>query len=183
MPAMPRWAPPLLVVALLVVASGTVAQTASVPPILAGSWRLASSTARALGTVEAAFEPGIATLPELFQNFARERLRASMAPPHQVDVGLTSSIVRVTFTSSERTTVVAGALDAHASVADAEGSPTVTPRIRDGWLELTWEGEGSVMRQMLSTEPDGSRMHLDYDVTSPQLPSTVRYRLDYVRAP
>lgn len=158
------------------------AQSGAVPGTLAGTWVYDGAIAGAVRIVEAAFEPGISSFPELFQGFARSRLRTSMAPPSRVAVALTGANLRVTLESSERTTVVDGGLGSPASVSGAEGEPRVTPRLRGGWLELGYEGEGSQMQQLLSTEPDGARMHLDFTVVSPQLPSTVRYRLDYVRA-
>lgn len=156
------------------------AQTGTVPAMLAGTWTYDGTSAGAVRIVDAAFAPAIATLPELFQGFARDRVRTSMDPPRRVLVTLTGSRVRVTLESSERTTVVDGALGAHASVSGAEGDPTVTPHLEGGWLELLYEGEGSELRQLLSTEPDGARMHLDFGIVSPQIPDRVRYRLDYV---
>ncbi len=159
------------------------AQSGAVPGTLAGAWVYDGAITGAVRIVEAAFEPGISSFPELFQGFARSRLRTSMAPPSRVLVTLGGAAhLRVTLESSERTTVVDGDVGSAASVSGAEGTPRVTPRLRGGWLELAYEGEGSQMQQLLSTEPDGARMHLDFTVVSPQLPSTVRYRLDYVRA-
>ena len=157
------------------------AQQAQVPSTLAGAWSLASPVASAEHTVESAFAANISTLPELFQGFARSRVRSSMAPPRRVDVTLTDARLRVRLESSERTTVIDGALNSAANVSGAEGTPTVTPRLSGGWLELAYEGEGSELRQLLSTEPDGARMHLDFRIVSPQMPTPVRYRLDYVR--
>ena len=156
------------------------AQTASVPGTLAGTWVYDGTVAHAVRIVDAAFEPGISTYPELFQSYARGRLRTSMAPPGRVRVTLESARVQVSLQSTERTTLIDGSIGAPAAVSGAEGTPRVTPRLEGGWLELFYEGEGSEMRQLLSTEPDGARMHLDYTVVSPQLPSQVRFRLDYV---
>jgi hypothetical protein len=184
---MPRLTP--AIAALLVILVGARpaiggAQSASVPGTLAGTWVYDGSIAGAVRIVEAAFEPGISTFPELFQGFARSRLRASMAPPSRVVVALSGAAhLRVTLASSERTTVVDGDLGSPATVSDAEGDPRVVPRLRGGWLEIGYEGEGSHLEQLLSTEPDGARMHLDFNVVSPQLPAPVRYRLEYVHPP
>ena len=59
----------------------------------------------------------------------------------------------------------------------------MSSRLQGGWLELDYEGEGSVLRQLLSTEPDGARMHLDFDIRGERLPQPVRYRLDFVHPP
>ncbi|AKF04306.1 hypothetical protein [Sandaracinus amylolyticus] len=156
------------------------AQAASVPATLAGTWVLDGDPARAARTIEAAFAPSIATLPELLQGFARDRIRSSMQPPRRVLVTIDGSRVRVTL-ESQRTTVVDGALGASARVTGVEDGTRVTPRLQGGWLELLYEGEGSVLQQLCSTEPDGARMHLDFTVVSARLPAPVRYRLDYVR--
>jgi hypothetical protein len=156
------------------------AQSGVVPATLEGTWVYDGTIAAAVRVVNAAFAPAIATFPELFQGFARSRLETSMAPPRRVLVTLASGRVRVSLESSERTVVVDGNLGSHATVSGAEGTPVVTPNLRSGWLELFYEGEGSELRQLLSTEPDGLRMHLDFTVVSPQLPGPVRYRLDYV---
>jgi hypothetical protein len=165
---------------LLLVATAAGAQSGSVPAILAGTWAHHGDTEAGMRTVEAAFAPGIAAFPELFQGFARRRIRESMQPPHRVNVVLEAGRIRVTL-ESDRTRVISGALGAPAVTSGVDSGTRVTPRLEGGWLELFYEGEGSQLRQLLSTEPDGSRMHLDYTVTSPQLASPVRYRLEYVR--
>lgn len=180
----PGFVPTLVVVALVLLVTALPvgrAQSGSVPSTLAGTWIYDGTIARAVRIIDAAFAPGLASYPEMFQGYARRRLRTSMAPPGRVTVALASTRVQVSLQSTARTTVVDGSLGTPASVTGAEGDPRVTPRLESGWLELFYEGEGSELRQLLSTEPDGARMHLDFTVVSPQLPSTVRYRLDYVR--
>lgn len=156
------------------------AQSGSVPRTLAGTWVAEGGPARAMRTVEAAFAPSIATFPTLFQGFARDRIRSDMAPPRRVLVSLDGPQVRVTLEAA-RTTVIAGPLRSPARTSGLQDGTRVTPRLEGGWLELLYEGEGSQLRQLFSTEPDGARMHLDFTVTSPQLPAPVRYRLEYVR--
>jgi hypothetical protein len=173
----------LAAAALLALAAAPLAgraQPASVPRILAGTWVAEGGPTRAMRTVEAAFAPSIATFPSLFQGIARDRIRTSMEPPRRVLVSLDGARVRVTLESAN-TTVVAGPLRAPATTSGIQEGTRVTPRLQGGWLELLYQGEGSELRQLFSTEADGSRMHLDFTVTSPQLPAPVRYRLDYVR--
>lgn len=158
------------------------AQQASVPPQLAGTWVPARDPNQAARTVEAAFAPSIAALPELFQGFARDRIRNDMSPPRRVIVGLEGGAVQVTFDATRRMTIE-GRLNAAARTVGVDDGTRVTPRLTGGWLELAYEGEGSVMRQLLSTEADGSAMHLDYTVVNPRLVAPVRYRLEYRRAP
>jgi hypothetical protein len=149
--------------------------------VLAGSWRLEADPARAMRTVEAAFGPSLAALPELFQPIARGRIQSSMQPPRRVEVTLATSRVRVTL-ASDHTATIDGPLGAAATTSGVDDGTRVTPRIQAGWLELFYEGESSELHQLLSTEPDGSRMHLDYTVVNERLAGQVRYRLDYVRA-
>jgi hypothetical protein len=157
------------------------AQSGSVPRTLGGTWVPDGGPARAMQTVEAAFAPSIATFPTLFQGFARDRIRSDMAPPRRVLVSLDGARVRVTLETA-RTTIIAGPLRSPATTSGLQEGTRVTPRLEGGWLELFYEGEGSQLRQLFSTERDGSRMHLDFTVTSPQLPAPVRYRLEYVRS-
>ena len=155
------------------------AQVAAVPGTLAGTWMLDGELSRAVHVVEAAFASSIARLPELIQGFARDRIRSDMQPPRRVVVSLRDAGVRMTLESA-RTTVVDGSLGAPAAVSGIDSGTRVTPRLQSGWLELRYEGEGSELRQLFSTEADASRMHVDFTVTSPQLAAPVRYRLDYV---
>ncbi len=156
------------------------AQTASVPSTLAGAWVQDGDAARAMHTVEAAFAATVATLPEMFQGFARDRIRGDMEPPRRIVVSLDGAQIRVALDTA-RTTVVTGPLGASATTSGVADGTRVTSRLEGGWLELRYEGEGSELRQLFSTEPDGARMHLDYHVTGPRIPSPVRYRLDFVR--
>lgn len=173
----------LVIVAALLLAlalpRGIVAQTGSVPAVLAGTWSSETNATRALATVVAAFEPGIATLPELFRGFARDRVRTSMVPPSRVEIAVTGSHVHVAL-YTDRTVAIDGEVGSVATATGTEGSPTVSTGLRGGWLEVRYAGEGD-MQQLFSTEPDGSRMHLDFTVHSERLPAPVRYRLDYVR--
>lgn len=157
------------------------AQAGSVPAALAGTWSYDGTAAQGMAIVEAAFAPGIRSLPELFQGMARDRVRENMRPPARVVVTLTGANVRVVM-ESDHTTVITGPLGGRASTSGVSDSTTVASRLRAGWLEFHYDGEGD-MDQLFSTEPDGSRMHVDYTVTSDRLPEPVRYRLDYVRAP
>ncbi|UJR83080.1 hypothetical protein [Sandaracinus amylolyticus] len=156
------------------------AQSGTVPSTLAGTW-VQDDAASAMRTVDAAFAPRIASLPELLQGMARDRIRNDMQPPRRVLVSLTGSRVRVTL-ESNRTRVVDGAIGAAAQVTGVSSGTRVTPRLQGGWLELLYEGEGSQLHQLYSTEPDGSRLHVDFTVESSYLSTPVRYRLDYVRA-
>jgi hypothetical protein len=156
------------------------AQSGSVPVQLAGTWTVEGSTARAMRVVEGAFEPAVQTMPELFRGFARDRVRSSMEPPRRIVVTLEGSRVRVAFERTDPSTVD-GSLGGTAAATGVDDGTTVTTRLSGGWLEIVYVGSGSEMRQLLSTEADGSRMHLDYAIESTQLPFPVRYRLEYVR--
>ncbi len=157
------------------------AQTVSVPPILAGQWQHDGALSRGVRTIDAAFAPSLAVIPEMLQGFARDRIRTDMAPPRTVDVTLESGRIRVAL-HAEREATIEGALDSHARTTGVDEGTVVTPRLSSGWLELHYEGEGSELRQLLSTEPDGAHMHVDYTIVSPRLQGPVRYRLEYVRA-
>jgi hypothetical protein len=152
---------------------------AAVPSTLAGTWVQEGDAARAMQTVQAAFASTVATLPELLQGFARDRIRSDMEPPRRVVVVLDPARIRVTLEASH-TTVVAGPLGGAATTSGVQDGTTVTPRLSSGWLDLVYAGEGSELHQLYSTEPDGARMHLDFTVTGPRLPAPVRYRLEYV---
>lgn len=155
------------------------AQAAGVPTVLAGTWTYDGTAARAMNIMMAAFEPGIRTFPELFQGFARDRVRSSNQPPSRIVVALEGSQVRVTL-HTDRTIVIGGPLGGIATTTTGvEGDTRVTTGLRGGWLEVLWDGEGD-MQQLFSTEPDGSRMHVDFTVIADRLPAPVRYRLDYV---
>jgi len=141
----------------------------------------AAVPASAMRIVDAAFRPTISALPQILHGLARERIRANMTPANRVTLSIDGERVRVVLEAA-RTTVVSGALGAPARTSGVEAGTRVTPRLSSGWLELLYEGEGSELRQLFSAEPDGSRMHLDYTVSGPQLSrGPVRYRLEYVR--
>lgn len=156
------------------------AQTGSVPSVLAGTWVCEHSAERAMSIVDAAFAPGVEALPFFFQSMARERIHGSMQPATRVTVTLAGAQVRVVFQSNV-TKVIDGALGAQATTSGLEAETRVTTGLHAGWLQLSYDGEGDMI-QLLSTEPDGSRMHVDSTVTSERLPAPVRWRLDYVRA-
>ena len=177
------WACAAVAVCVILVAAGAPgsgsAQTAAVPGVLAGNWTYDGTPARAMNIMMAAFEPGIRTFPELFQGFARDRVRSSNQPPSRIVVALEGSQVRVTL-HTDRTIVIGGPLGGIATTTTGvEGDTRVTTGLRGGWLEVLWDGEGD-MQQLFSTEPDGSRMHVDFTVIADRLPAPVRYRLDYV---
>lgn len=156
------------------------AQPASVPSTLAGAWVHQGQRERALRTIDAAFAPTIARLPRIMHGFARDQIRNYIEPPRRVRVTLDGRRVRIELEAS-RTTVIDGRLGARARTTNVESGTQVTPRLEGGWLELLYAGRSSEMRQLFSTEPDGSQMHLDYTVTAPQIATPVRFRLEYVR--
>jgi hypothetical protein len=172
--------------ALLVVAAASAlpgrAQTATVPALLAGTWLPEGGHDRGVRVVDAAFAPSIAALPEILHGFARGRIRDDMPVPRRIVVALDGPRVRVTL-ESEHTRTIAGPIGARATTSGVASGTQVTPRLSGGWLELHYEGEGSQLRQLFSTEPDGSRLHLDYTVISSQVAGgQVRFRLEYVPA-
>lgn len=156
------------------------AQAATVPATLAGTWRHDGDVSRSIRLIDAAFAPSIAALPELIQGFARSRIRDDMPPPQRVTVTVEGSRIRVALDSS-RAATIDGQLNGTARTTGVDDGTRVTQRLSGGWLELRYEGEGSELRQLFSTEADGAHMHVDYTVTSPRLQAPVRYRLEYVR--
>jgi hypothetical protein len=170
-----------LAVALALASLAPFVGAQAVPTQLAGSWRHDGAVSSGMRTVDGAFAASIATLPELFQGIARERIRTSLAPPPRITVTLTGERIRVSLDHDDPTTVV-GALNAHAATTGVDDGTTVTPRLSGGWLDLVYEGESSEMHQLFSTEADGAHMHVDYTVENDRLAGTVRYRLEYVRA-
>lgn len=168
-------------VLIAALAAPLAAQPSAVPRVLVGTWALEGGAASAMRIVDAAFRPTISALPQILHGLARERIRANMTPANRVTLSIDGERVRVVLEAA-RTTVVSGALGAPARTSGVEAGTRVTPRLSSGWLELLYEGEGSELRQLFSAEPDGSRMHLDYTVSGPQLSrGPVRYRLEYVR--
>jgi hypothetical protein len=173
----------LVLVLLAMSPRSSIAQTASVPVQLAGTWALDGDESRSIRVIDAAFQPSLDRLPDFMHGYARGRIRDDMSPPRTVVVALNGPQVDVRFQGVHPRTIV-GNLGAHATTATGVDDGTVvTPRITSGWLELHYVGDGSEMRQLLSTEADGNHMHLDFAITSPQLVGTVRYRLEYARRP
>src|SRR5690606_17169342 len=155
------------------------AQARTVPSTLAGTWVHHGDRERAMRTIDAAFAPTISRLPQIMHGFARDQIRSYIEPPRSVRVAIDGQRVRVVLEAS-RETVIDGTLGARARTRNVESGTRVTPRLQGGWLELLYEGQASEMRQLFSTEPDGSQMHLDYTVTAPQISTPVRFRLEYV---
>jgi len=151
------------------------AQAAAVPAVLAGTWTYDGTAARAMSIMMAAFEPGIATFPELFQGFARDRVRSSNQPPSRIEVALEGPRVRVTL-HTDRTIVIGGPLGGTATTTTGvEGDTRVTTGLRGGWLEVRWDGEGD-MQQLFSTEPDGAPMPVGFTVIDGALPAPLGTR-------
>jgi hypothetical protein len=155
------------------------AQDGAIPSTLPGTWVFDGTPARGMQIVDAAFASGIATLPELFQGMARDRVRANMRPATRIAITVTGARYRISL-AGEETKVIEGALGGPATTTNIDSDTTVTSGLAGGWLQLTYVGEGGML-QLFSTEPDGSRMHVDYTVTTDRFPAPVRYRLDYLR--
>ena len=159
------------------------AQSAAVPPVLAGRWTYPHDLARARGIVLAAVEPALSGFPELLRPLARDRVRAGVRIAQSIDVVLDGSAVRTVY-RGEHTVTVASALGARTTIAGAEGPVEVTQSLRGGWLEQIFHGrDDGGMRQLLSAEPDGRTLHLDVSLESSRLSAPIRFRLDYTRAP
>lgn len=156
------------------------ARAAGVPGTLNGTWTLEGGVDRAMRHIEAAFRPSLQSIPEMLHGMALDRLRRDLRPASRILINADGTQLRMRLDAAEAIQI-RGALGATASVSGTQAR--VTPRLSGGWLELRHEGEGSAMRQLFSTEPDGARMHLDYTITSPMIRPDVRFRLEYVRAP
>ncbi|GAB4111038.1 MAG: hypothetical protein OHK0013_47010 [Sandaracinaceae bacterium] len=171
----------LVLAAFVLAPLGGRAQTATVPAVLAGSWVPEGGVGRGTQVLDAAFAPSIAALPEIMHGFARSRIRDDMPVARRIVISLDGPRVRVSLESDHPRTII-GPLGARAATTGVSSGTTVTQRLAGGWLELVYEGEGSELRQLFSTEPDGARMHLDSTVRNGQLAGgMVRFRIEYVR--
>lgn len=173
------------IVALLCLAmAGTVAaqDQPSIPSTLVGTWQRQVSAEEARRTVLAAFEPRIRTFPEIMWGIARERIAASLPMADRIEIATGPSRVRVTTHASARRVVVETPLGGSARVELEDGDERrATQRLRSGWLEQVFANDDGRIVRLLSTEPDGGTLHVDYTVHNTTLGAPVRWRMDYRR--
>ena len=178
---MRKLVPASVFVALLALSAAVGAQSASVPSALAGTWRRTVSTQRARSIVLAAFQPRLANFPGFLQSIGRDRISESLPMPHRVQVAIEGERVHVTYVGESRVSI-ATPLGGSTRVRDADGETRrVTQRLRGGWLEQVYTGDDGSVHRLLSTEPDGSTMHLDFTAHNERLGEPVRWRIDYRR--
>lgn len=159
----------------------TQAQDGRVPSVLEGTWRRAIGAERARQVVAAAFEPRLARFPAMLRGIARDRITESLPMPDRVAVAL-GERVRVTYLYEDRRLRVDTALGGTTRVRDVDGETRrVSQRLQRGWLEQVFRGADGDVHRLLSTEPDGATMHLDYTVHNERLGEAVRWRVDYRR--
>lgn len=158
------------------------AQTAGVPPILAGTFDHPDAMA-GRATVLAALEPHIVMLPYFAQVLVRSRLDERLSIPRRIVVALEGEDVSVTY-EGERTITIRCPLGGSTTITTRDGREVpVTQNLRLGWLEQVFTGESGTLTVMLSTEPDGRTLHADGTMRGERLPADVPVRLDYVRTP
>ena len=174
-----RIAPLLVLLCLVALALPGGAQDASIPDTLVGSWRRDPSAQRARSTVLGAFEPRLTRFPELLRPMARDRIAESLPMPDRIDVAVRSGNVRVTYSTARRV-VVDSPLGSTTRVVLDDGEPRrVVQRLRGGWLEQIYTNDDGSFHRLLSTEADGSTLHLDYTVHNERLGGPIRWRIDY----
>jgi hypothetical protein len=180
-----RCASLLLVLASLLPLT-SLAQSAAVPPILAGSYVYREGPDHGRATVMAALEPHIAMLPYFTQSLVRDRVAERIALPRQIVVALPpdpAGDVSVEYTGT-RVVMVVSPIGGSTTITTATGTVVpVTQRVRLGWLEQVFSGETGTLSVMLSCEPDGRTMHVDGTMRSENLPTPITIRLDYTRSP
>lgn len=169
----------LSVMTLAFAAAPGESQSARVPEVLNGSWRCTVSPDAARSTAMRAFAPRLESIPALFRGWVQNRIESRIHPPGRIDIDLTGDRIRVT-NYGERRIVVDTPLGGSTTIRNADGERLrVTQRLRDGWLEQTFQGENALIQRLLSTEPDGQTMHTDVTLTVERLGAPVRWRLDY----
>src|SRR5262245_40752017 len=95
------------------------AQTASVPPILAGTFDHPDPTA-GRDTVIAALEPTIAMLPYFAQLLVRSRIDERLSIPRRIVVALEGGNVSVTY-EGERTTTISCPIGGSTTITTRDG--------------------------------------------------------------
>ncbi|MCB9597523.1 MAG: hypothetical protein H6719_32690 [Sandaracinaceae bacterium] len=171
----------LLALGLLVTASAVVAQTPSVPSTLEGAWRRQPSATEARRTVIAAFEPRLEVFPEMLRGIARDRITESLPMADRIEIAVAAERVRVAYVTQRRV-VIDTPLGGSARVRLEDGDERrAVQRLRGGWLEQVFTDDQGRVERLLSTEPDGSTLHLDYTVHNSRLGAPVRWRIDYRR--
>ena len=99
----------------------------------------------------------------------------------RVSIAQSAGQVQVTY-EGQRTVTVGSSVPGTTTVTNEEGREVrVTQQLRGGWLEQVFEGPNGLLRELLSTEPDGATLHVDVSLESERLGEPIRYRLDYVR--
>ena len=165
----------------LLAAASAVGQAASVPSTLEGTWRCTLTPEQARATALAAFEPRFAAMPAFIRGMVASRVAERLRPTTRMEIAIEGDQVRVTSLEPGRV-VVETRLGGSTRVRGSDGETRrVTQRIRGGWLEQVYQGENGVVRRLLSTEPDGRTLHMDFTVENERLGEPVRWRLDYRR--
>lgn len=172
----------LVVLALLALAGSAVAQTPSVPGTLAGAWRRRANATQARHAVISAFEPRLTRFPEMMRGIARDRIAESLPMAERLEVAVNGDRVRTTTQASGHRVVVDTPIGGSTRVRLEDGDERrVVQRLSGGWLEQVFTNDDGSIRRLLSTEPDGSTLHVDYTVHNTTLGDPVRWRIDYQR--
>lgn len=129
--------------------------------------------------VDAAIETTLEAVSPVVRNLGRERLRAANVVPQNVEIEVDGDRVNVLF-------------DGHGHEASLDGTPLKTQsregdkvkvsyRIRGAQLVELTDGVGGDRTNEFKLSSDGSRLTIDVEISSSQLPVPVTYRLTFKR--
>ena len=162
----------------LVTASALNASAARAQEGLAGTWKLAVSSAET-SQRRAAVETATQELPSFMQARGREKLEERTTPPPQIRIAITGD--RVELTQSGRTlSVTVGGAAVPIEFEGRRGSAQASRR--DGHLVITMQGDKGIRTTTYLLSEDGQRMVLDVQFAPKALSTPVRYRVTYKRS-
>lgn len=165
--------------AFALVAAGAVsASPAHAQDGLAGSWKLASSSAEA-SQRRTAIQTATDDLPSFMRARARERLEERTTPPHELRIVVAGDQVEITRSGQTLLLTVGGA----AVPVESEGHRgRAQATRRNGNLVITLQGDNGERTTTYRLSEDGQRLVLDVDFTAQRLSTPVRYRVTYKRS-
>lgn len=180
--AMTSLARSVSILALLLVALPVSGQREAVPLVLEGSYAYTHDLDHARAVIAASIEPHLTEVPGPLRDLVRDHARDARVPS-RIRIALGTRDVHVIYAGPDGEVIVGGSFPGTTRITTRDGSEVpVRQHLRAGWLEQVFVGPRGELSVVLSCEPDGRVLHLDYTVRGERLRAPVLGRLDYHRA-
>jgi hypothetical protein len=132
--------------------------------------------------IDAAIELGIAKMNFITRPIARRRLRKTNPPVQKVAITRTEQEISVAFDTGKPVHMPADGTTVKWTRADGEVFDVAADWKGDQLIQSFKANDGQRIN-IFSISPDGTRLTLRVELTSPQLPAAVSYVLNFVPQP